>query len=314
MAKSNFPNGFAQGVIIRGVPLTVTNPGESFWVNSTSVEPEGGYDGGAPVGSYLNPFGTITKAMAACVANRGDIVYVMPGYTESVSASDLAISTVAGVAIIGMGSGGLKPTFTSTATGSLVTCAVNNVSIYNLRFVANVASVVSGLSITGEDFSMDSCELMSNVAASDFDIGLITSAAAMGLSVTNCTFNSESSVAGLAVTEVPAVGLRTLGDRSFIAGNSFLGNFSTSAIHNVTTAVLGSTIIDNDIYNISTTAAGGLISLAAGCSGLIMRNMGTCLETTAIAGLIVNPACAMSENYAVNVLTETGGVVGAAST
>ncbi len=314
MSKSKYPSGFTDGVIIRGIPVSVTNPGETFFVSNSSIYPPGGSPPSGDLGTYYNPASTITKALTLCTANRGDIILVKPGYTEDVTASDLAISTVAGVAIIGMGTGGLKPTLTSTATGSLVTCAVNNVSLYNFRFVASVASVVSGLSITGEDFSIDSCEFMSGVAASDFDIALIASALAMGLSVTNCTFNSESTVAGLPVTEAPAVGIRTLADRSFIAGNTILGNFSTAAIHNVTTAALGVTIIDNDVYNISSSAGGGFISLAAGCSGLIMRNMGTSLDTSAIAGLIVNPACAMSENYACNDLTETGGVVGVVST
>jgi len=233
----------------------------------------------------------------------------MPGYTETVTASDLAISTVAGVAIVGMGSGGLKPTFTSTATGSLVTCAVNNVSIYNLRFVSSIAAVVSGLSITGEDFSMDSCELMCEDAADEFLVGVITTAAAMGLSITNCTFNAESTIAGEAVTGVPTAAIRTLGDRSFIAGNYILGSYSDAAIENITTAILGSTIIDNDIYNINTTAA-SFIAVAAGSTGLIMKNMGTSLFTTTPEGALINPAMAMSQNFIAGVLTETGGIAG----
>ena len=35
---SNYPNGFANGVTIRGVPITITNPGAVFWVsNSTTL-------------------------------------------------------------------------------------------------------------------------------------------------------------------------------------------------------------------------------------------------------------------------------------
>jgi hypothetical protein len=91
----------------------------------------------------------------------------MPGYTETVTASDLALD-VAGVAIIGLGTGGNKPVFTFSATGSLITPTAANISVYNCRFVASVANVVSGISVTGEDFSIDSCEFMSDEATDAF--------------------------------------------------------------------------------------------------------------------------------------------------
>ncbi len=307
MSKSNYPSGFTDGVIIRGIPVSVTNPGETFFVSNSSVFPPGGRSG--DLGTYYNPCASLTVALGLCTANRGDIILIKPGYTETVTGTDLAISTVAGVAIVGMGSGGLKPTFTSDATGSLITCAVNNVSLYNLRFVATVAAITSGLSISGEDFSIDSCEFMSDEAADGFLIGLITTADAMGLSVTNCTFNMESTVAGVAVSEVATAAIRTLGDRSFIAGNHIQGSFSDAAIENVGTAILGASIIDNDIYNINVTAA-SFIAVAAGSTGLIMKNMGASLFTTTPEGALINPAMAMSQNFIVGVLTETGGVVG----
>jgi hypothetical protein len=313
MGKSNYPNGFTGGVTIRGVPVSVTNPGETFWVNSSSVLPPRGVSpsDNSP-GTYVEPVATLGAALDLCKADRGDVIMIMPGYTETVTASDLALD-VAGVAIIGMGSGGLKPTFTSSATGSLVSVSAANMSVYNCRFVASVANIVSGISVTAADFSIDSCEFMSEEAADAFTVGIITTVAGEGLSVTNCTFNHESTVAGVAVTDVPTSAIETLGDRSYIAGNSILGEYSTSAIYNQTTAILGATIIDNDVFNVSTSAAAGFISVAAGSTGLIMRNMGMVLETSTIDGLIVNPAMAMSENYAVNVITETGGVVGTPS-
>jgi hypothetical protein len=33
MPNSNYPNGFPQGVTIKGVPLTVTNPGRVWWLS-----------------------------------------------------------------------------------------------------------------------------------------------------------------------------------------------------------------------------------------------------------------------------------------
>ena len=45
MTISNYPNGFLNGVTIRGVPLQQTQPGEVFWVNSTTVVTKNGIGG-----------------------------------------------------------------------------------------------------------------------------------------------------------------------------------------------------------------------------------------------------------------------------
>ena len=67
--SSNFPNGFANGVTIRGVPLTITNPGEVFWVNGSGVLAKGGVGGSnGNDGSYQRPFATIDYAVGKCTA------------------------------------------------------------------------------------------------------------------------------------------------------------------------------------------------------------------------------------------------------
>src|SRR3990167_3005120 len=110
---SNFPFGFQYGVSIRGIPLVVSHPGQVFWVsNSTvlSVNARAGSNGND--GSYQSPFATIAYALTRCVASRGDIIMVKPGHAEAISeAAGLALS-VAGVALVGLGHGSLRPTLT----------------------------------------------------------------------------------------------------------------------------------------------------------------------------------------------------------
>ena len=48
MPVSNYPNGFPQGVTIRGVPLTVTNPGRVFVVSNTTTLQTGDVGGSSP--------------------------------------------------------------------------------------------------------------------------------------------------------------------------------------------------------------------------------------------------------------------------
>ena len=86
--SSNYPNGFSNGVTIRGIPLLQVHPGEVFWVNNSGVLAKGGVGGSdGNDGSYLRPFSTIDYAVGRCTASRGDIIAVMPGHAESVAAA-----------------------------------------------------------------------------------------------------------------------------------------------------------------------------------------------------------------------------------
>lgn len=77
---------------------------------------------------------TISAALTNCVANRGDIIYVLPGYTETVT-SALTISK-AGVSVIGLGNGTLRPTITGNGTIDAVNITAANVTFDNFHFAA----------------------------------------------------------------------------------------------------------------------------------------------------------------------------------
>ncbi len=315
MPISNFPNGFADGVLIRGLPIAITNPGEVFWVNSTSILPLGGKSpsGNSP-GTYQEPVATIAQALDLCKASRGDIIAVMPGYTEIVAtAAGLALD-VAGVAIVGLGQGGIKPVITSSATGSTITVTAADVSVTNIRFTSSVANMAVGLSVTGINFAVDSCEFMCDDAGEGIITAISATATATGLRVTNTTINLESSVAGVSVSDVAEVGILTLADNSYIKDNWILGDYSVAAIQNKTTIATGLIIDSNRVYNVSATAGNGGISMTAGCTGLCINNYIGCLETGSIDDHIVNASCSPNRNFGCNVITETGGILGALAT
>lgn len=56
------------------------------------------------------PIATLAYAVSACTANKGDIIYLMPGHNENIADAQIAIDK-AGVSVIGMGSGTLRPRF-----------------------------------------------------------------------------------------------------------------------------------------------------------------------------------------------------------
>lgn len=87
---------------------------------------------------------TIEAAINACTANAGDIIFVMPGHTEAVTVSSLNLD-VAGVTIIGLGSGSLKPTLTFGATDSRINVTKANCTLQNLRLQAGIGDVVTAV-------------------------------------------------------------------------------------------------------------------------------------------------------------------------
>ncbi len=65
VAPSSYPNGFLDGVTIRGLPINMINPGKVFFVNNSSTLVPGGIGGsdGNP-GSYTLPFKTLNGAIS----------------------------------------------------------------------------------------------------------------------------------------------------------------------------------------------------------------------------------------------------------
>jgi len=87
-------------------------------------------------------FATIEAAIGACTANAGDVILVAPGHTEAVTNTSLNVD-VAGVKIIGLGTGSLKPTLTFGATDSTINVTAANCRLQNLRVQAGIDNVVT---------------------------------------------------------------------------------------------------------------------------------------------------------------------------
>lgn len=165
MPLSNFPSGFASGLMVRGMPLLQMQPGEVFWVNNSTQlrdRQRAGSDNNR--GTFLDPFATLAFALSRCTHGRGDIIFVGPGHRETISSATILAMNAGGVAIIGLGTGYMRPTFTyTTATTANVEVRSSNMTIQNCLFLANFANIASAFTairassgtstITGTTFS-----------------------------------------------------------------------------------------------------------------------------------------------------------------
>ena len=173
MSLSNYPNGFKDTVTIRNMPVVMTQPGQVFFVNSTSVLAQDGVVGTAQPyptgGTYQRPFATIDYAIGQCTASRGDVILAMPGHTETVSAAGSISCDVAGVAIIGLGAGSLRPTISfTTAAAAAITVSAADVTWKNVILSAGFADVSEAFTVTATGFTLEDAEAVDVAAAKNF--------------------------------------------------------------------------------------------------------------------------------------------------
>jgi hypothetical protein len=263
---SNYPNGFVDGLTVRGMPLQVCHPGKVFFVNNSSAIAENGIGGSnSNPGSYQKPFSTIDYAIGRCVANRGDIIFVMPGHAETISAAAGIALDVAGVAIIGLGNGSLRPSLSFSATASTFTMSAANCSIKNLLMLGAIDAVVSMIVVSAADCTIDSCELRD--VTGQMTNGILTTAAADRLKILNHIHDGATAAGSDAA--IALVG----GDRAEITVDYMKGNFAVGGIDVRTTAATNLYVHDVKFFRTHNAADIFLVDTITASTGQIGPNL-----------------------------------------
>lgn len=275
----------------------IGHSGSTFWVDS--VTGSNGNDGLSP----SSPVATIDYAVGLCTASKGDVIFVMPGHAENISAATSLVVDVAGVSIIGLGNGSNRPTLTYTATAGSIEMDAANTRLSNVRLVAGIASVVVAINVDADNVEVDHCEL--TISATGFEFLLMVDVDAFdGANIHDNRFLAEN-IAGT------NTGIRlddTIGVR--IYGNEFRGDFTTAAISGTTgtaAASVDAAVYDNLIENRDTTA-GILLDHHDDTTGITARNLGFTLYATNITAPFDTGATLCAENYVVNAIDETAAV------
>lgn len=223
MAIANYTKGFANGVAIRGVPLAISHPGKALWVDSTAPGGKGTFD---------RPMSTIDAAVGMCTANKGDIIFVKPGHVETVTAAAGLALDVAGVAVIGLGSGAARPkiNFTTATTADMDVDAAS-VTLYNLLFTGGIDALAGPIDVNAADCSIISCEYR-DVTGQATDV-IVADANANRLLIDDYFHNGDTAAGG--ASAIALTGMSHPVIRNF----KIIGNFSVGAIDIRTTAAVG---------------------------------------------------------------------------
>lgn len=219
---------------------------------------------------------SINEGCKRCRSGKPDIVYVLPGHTETVSSSGAAWANLkAGTQIIGASLPGssLAPSVTLSHTGASLALNVADVSIQGLSILSSTAAVTGGVVITAAGVSLIDCYLAFTGALGANSPVQITGAA-------NVTLARNRIIADSTATMVNITG----------AGST---NFS---------------ILANMLRQTQATSGGAGITVAntAGISGWIGHNLyksatdGTPASLGVVIGAAAITTVGVFENYAMD--------------
>jgi len=305
MAFSSYPNGISN-LVLRGTPLISTNPGRVFFCNNSGLTQPGQIVGSnGNKGTYQQPFASLNYAITQCVANRGDIIILAPNHTETITSATSIVLGVAGVAIIGLGAGSSRPTITyTTASAASLAVTAANITIQNVLFVANFASIVSAITATGtstpKDLTIDNCEFRDTSSILNFIVAVTGNATAN--SMDGFTYTNNKNFGAASNTGTSAVNILSASARQ-----SYISNFVSYPILNDTAALVkfGAnaqtllTIGGNKAYRPSTsTTNGSLFSCTVGgCTGFVYDNYSYHLNATTGILAQTGTGLAFQNNY-----------------
>jgi hypothetical protein len=315
---SNLNNSVTQyGVQELGNLFLSVTGGKVFYVGTAAMIAQ--YpDVGVGIANRL--FTDVNTALGQCVSGRGDVIYVLPGYTESIATSD-AWSNLAAtdVTIIGMGRGTNRPTFTWTATGSTVLFDTANFKLINCQlYLAGAHAAGAALTVAAPiTVSAAGCEISNCQIFWGFDadqivtIGITTTAAADWF-----RFNSNTCYAETAAVPTTTF-MRLVGADYFQMWDTKIqGPGSTTTLAPVQFLTTASLAIDIRRCIIQNTLASSIHAVTgmAGLTGTAIDCLWGILDNATLVGFVTPASMQFGYCYTSNLAGENGGAMTPVST
>ena len=248
------------------------------------------------------PLATIDYAVGLCVANNDDVIVVLPGHAETLSAAGAITVDVAGVTILGMGSRSNRPTLSFAHTAATFAISAANVTVKNLRVTATVDEAVKLFHVTAAGCTIDGVDYFETTSAQALQF-LLTTNAADHLTIQNC-YHRQDNAGGSAQNWIALIGV----DDARILDNTFLltlNNAAASYTIGATTAVINCHIARNTIIQLGGTTQVSAIFLTTSSTGFVHDNR-VASAFTIIAGSVALASAFGAENYCVNTVNKSG--------
>ncbi|OFW37646.1 MAG: hypothetical protein A3J29_06125 [Acidobacteria bacterium RIFCSPLOWO2_12_FULL_67_14b] len=272
------------------------HPGEIYFVDASAA------GAGATLGhgkSPDSPFSSLAYAFSSDLLASGDVVYALPGHTESIAAAGTITADIAGVRVIGLGWGSKRPVLTWTATDATIAVSAASVQFRNFLTEVTIDEVVSMWNWTGAWGEMDRVDFRLNTSAEEAIQFLTASAAATDFHLHHCRHHQATPAAA------NAQWIEFIGARTVIEDNTFdieLTSNAASKILSNGTAAIGLVLARNRIHALGNACIP--ISCHASSEGIAHDNRvvsgGTLAGKIALGGLY---GC---ENYVATTANKNG--------
>jgi hypothetical protein len=285
------------------------HPGSVFFVHSgTGIDQAGN---GLNPGS---PLATIAAAVALCTADKGDVVYVMPGHNEGLGNAQLTIDK-AGVSIVGLGAGYLAPRIDFDHAAASIDVTASGVTIKNLRLLPSITDVLIAIDVNAAatDVTIEDVEALpgeDGAGADDFACVVEFKAGCTRGKVRRLKVRQHASAVGY----IAGVRLKGASNDILIEDCDFV-----MAGAGLVAPINGDTTLSTNVHirrcRMQTDAEPG-IEMLTNTTGIV--------EDCYIASDLASLAAAIAgnggghlfylfNNYNCEVATETGGLIGTAS-
>jgi hypothetical protein len=243
MAASNFPNGFSQGVTIRGVPILNTHSGKVYWVDSN-----GSYNDNY-AGTFDKPFSSIENAFNHGALTAGDIIMAKAGHVETVTAAGALGMDVAGVAVVFLGEGASRAYITfTTAVGADMDIDAASITLVRPKFVAGIDSLTGPIDVNAADFTIIDGEWHDATDIETTDC-IVATAGATRLTIDGWKFFCGTETGDQKQSHIQLNGC----DDIVLQNIDIRGNFFVGCIENVTDEVLNARFKDIYLENLNAT-------------------------------------------------------------
>ena len=267
------------------------HPGHVFFVQSTHASAVDNVGHGR---SPDLPCATLEYAMSLCTASAGDIVYLLPGHIEIVTAAAPLNLDVIGVTIRGCGSGTLQPIIRfTTAVGAVCNVTAASITVENVNWQAGFADITAAILPICTDFTIRRCRFTEQTAALNCLIWIRepADATAARITVEDCLIYAFDTA------NTHFINYAGTGSGHIFRRNVLMGDWGTMAVGGAG-IILDAEISNNYIYNLANTANGCLL-FAATATGVMARNMVG--NSAAASSQITATGMSKNFNYAVDI-------------
>lgn len=301
MGKTVIPNGGpSDRSVLQGLYFFPGVLGNVFYVSSVLGSANG--PGWAPENAYS----TLTTAIAACTANQGDVILVMPDHNEGLGDAQITVNK-AGITIRGLQSGTKRPRIDYDHANASIDITANNVVIEGLALLPSVTAVLVGIDVNAavtDTVIRDIVTLPGEDGAGvdEFAKTIDIKAGCTGTLVEKCVFTQHASAAGVisCIALTGASDLVTIRDcTAWTAGAGLVAPI------NGDTTLSTRLLIERCVLTMDAEPG---IELLTGTTGVI-RDCDMFTDLGTIDAAIVADACAMFECRYV----EVGGEASAAT-